>query len=242
VAIVGTRDSTPYGERVARALGIAVARAGGCVLSGLARGIDATAHRAALEVGGRTAAVLGTGVDVPYPVGHRELQRRIAASGVVISEFAPGSRAQRGSFPRRNRLIAALATVTVVVEAGVQSGARNTADHALDLGRNVAAVPGPIDSPQSAGANLLIRDGAHVIVTADDLLALAGLAPRAATVAPDASPSEQLVWRSLDAGPLDIDTLTLRSGLPARECLAAVTALEMFGAIECDLTGAIRRR
>lgn len=175
VAIVGTREASPYGVRVAERLAQACARAGLVVVSGMARGIDAAAHRAALAAGGRTIGVQGTGVDVPYPVSHRALLDVMAGKGTVVSEMEPGTKAGPGCFPRRNRIIAALAQVTVVVEAGFRSGAINTATHALDLGRTVAAVPGRVDDPGSAGANLLIRDGAQVITEPADLLGLFGL-------------------------------------------------------------------
>lgn len=174
VAIVGTREASPYGIRTAERLAAACAQAGLVVVSGLARGVDAAAHRAALSEGGRTIGVQGTGVDVPYPASHRSLHDALVRRGTVISEMEPGTRATPGCFPRRNRLIAALSRVTVVVEAGFKSGAINTASQALDLGRTVAAVPGRIDDPGSAGANLLIRDGAQVITEVADLLALFG--------------------------------------------------------------------
>lgn len=174
VAIVGTREASPYGIRTAERLAAACARAGLVVVSGLARGVDAAAHRAALTEGGRTIGVQGTGVDVPYPASHRTLHDALTQRGTVISEMEPGTRATPGCFPRRNRLIAALCQVTVVVEAGFKSGAINTASQALDLGRTVAAVPGRIDEAGSAGANLLIRDGAQVITEIADLLALFG--------------------------------------------------------------------
>lgn len=177
VAIVGTREATPYGVRVATDLAAACARAGLVVVSGLARGIDAAAHRAALDAGGETIAVQGTGVDVPYPVGHRALHALLARRATVISEVEPGTAAFRGCFPRRNRLIAALSKVVVVVEADHKSGAINTATHALDLNGTVAAVPGRIDVPQSNGTNQLIFDGAQLIRSPADLLALAGVSP-----------------------------------------------------------------
>jgi DNA processing protein len=243
VAIVGTRKATPYGERVTRELAGALARAGACIVSGMARGIDGYAHAAALDVGGRTVAVLGTGVDVAYPAAHRPLHRRIRERGLLLSEELPGAHALPGSFPKRNRVIAALASITIVVEAGADSGAGITAGHALELGRTVAAVPGPIDSPQSKGTNLWIRDGATVIVEVDDALQLAGLTRRAKRPDPEiASGAEHAVWAALAGGALDVDTLAARSGLPARECLAAVTTLELNGAVECALTGEIRRR
>lgn len=243
VAIVGTRKATPYGARATHEIAGALARAGACVISGMARGIDGIAHTAALDVRGRTVAVLGTGVDIAYPAGHRPLHARIREHGLLLSEELPGAHAGPGSFPKRNRLIAALASITIVVEAGVKSGALITAEHALELGRTVAAVPGPIDAPQSAGTNTLLRDGATVIADVADALQLAGLTPRARRPDPEvASSAELAVWVALGDGALDVDTLTVRSGLPARECLAAVTTLELNGAIECGLTGEVRRR
>lgn len=242
ITVVGTRDATPYGERITRELCSKLARAGACIASGLARGIDAAAHRAALAEGGHTVAVLGTGIDVPYPVGHRELHHRIGERGLLISEFPKGQRAARGSFPRRNRILAAIAEVTIVVEAGRKSGARLTAHDALELGRTVAAVPGPIDSPQSEGSNELLRDGAVVIATIDDALTLAGLTVQPAASRADLGEREQLVLRELRRGSADLDALCARTRLPARECMAAVTLLEIAGAIECTLTGEIRHR
>jgi DNA processing protein len=242
VAIVGTRQATAYGERVTREIAGALARAGACVVSGMARGIDAAAHRAALDAGGRTAAVLGTGVDIAYPVAHRALHARIAREGLLLSEELPGDRATAGSFPRRNRIIAALARVIIVVEAGTRSGALITATHALELGRTVAAVPGPIDAPQSAGTNELLRDGATVIASVADALALAGCTAPAQGERAVLTGDERAVWDALAAGPLDADALTARAALPARRCLAAITTLEVSGAIECALTGEIRRR
>lgn len=242
VAIVGTRNATRYGERMATTLAGALARAGMVIVSGMARGVDGLAHRAALDAGGLTVAVLGTGVDVPYPAGHRLLRDAIAERGAVISEALPGAAAMPGGFPRRNRLIAALASLTIVVEAGERSGALITSTHALELGRTVAAVPGPIDSPQSAGSNHLIRDGAMVIASVADALALVGRTAPVAFRAPPDDPDAALAWRALENGAMDLDTLAARSKLPASRCLAAVTRLELSGAVECELTGTIRRR
>ena len=175
VAIVGTREPTPYGVRMASQLARACARAGLVVVSGMARGVDVAAHRAALEVGGRTIGVQGTGVDVPYPVAHRTLLAEMGRRALVVSEVEPGTRAVQGCFPRRNRIIAALCRVTLVVEAGFKSGAVNTATQALELGRVVAGVPGRIEDPTASGVNLLIRDGAQVITDVEDLLGLYGL-------------------------------------------------------------------
>lgn len=243
VAIVGTRRSSRYGERMAGVLADAVATAGGVVASGMARGIDAAAHRAALAATGETIAVLGTGVDVAYPAAHTALRREIAGRGLLLSELPPGARADAGSFPRRNRLIAALARVSLVVEAGHRSGALITAGHALELGRTVAAVPGPIDLPDSAGSNELLRDGAQVIASPDDLLQLAGLARhQRREAAPELSPSETRVWSCLARGAVDLDTLVAATALPVPECLAAVGRLEAAGLVACALTGEIRRR
>jgi DNA processing protein len=248
VAIVGTRRATSYGERVTFEIAGALARAGATVISGLARGIDGVAHHAALAAGGNTVAVLGTGVDVAYPAAHRALHEQIAERGLLLSEELPGDRASGGSFPKRNRIIAALATATIVVEAPHRSGALITALHALDLGRDVAAVPGPIDVPQSAGSNALLRDGAIMIAELADALALVGASSpsegaRNAIGAPVISDvTQRAIWEALDSPAPDLDALAARASLPARRCLAAVSALELSGAIECALTGEIRRR
>ncbi len=242
VAVVGTRRATSYGLRVTRELVDALARGGACVVSGMALGVDARAHRAALDAGGRTVAVLGTGADVAYPRAHVALHSEIAHRGLILSEMPPGARSHRGSFLERNRIIAGLSRLTLVVEAPVASGALSTAGVALELGRDVAAVPGPIDSPQSAGTNLLIREGAHPITCADDLLKLAGLeiVPRSPHAFDD--PAQRAVWDALTKGASSLDELCSRVALPVRECLSAVTALEIRGALECGLTGEIRRR
>ncbi len=242
VAIVGTRRATAYGERVTRELAGALARAGVVIVSGLARGIDTAAHTAALEVGGRTAAVLGTGVDVAYPAANRALQAEIAAHGLLVTEELPGNRASPASFPKRNRIIAAIAKATIVVEAPLRSGALITAEHATDLHRAVAAVPGPIDSPQSAGSNLLLRDCATAIAGVDDALALMGLAPLRRTAAEPRTGAERRVLDALALGPADLDSLATLSGLPTRDCLAAITTLELRGAVSFEPTGEVRRR
>ena len=242
VSIVGTRVATRSGLRVARHLGETVARAGAVVVSGMARGIDAEAHLGALEAGGPTIAVLGTGPDVAYPRAHVTLHRRIAECGLLLSELPPGERADAGSFPRRNRLIAALGRVTVVVEAGHRSGALITAAHALDLGRGVAAVPGPIDVPQCAGSNLLLRDGAQVITDAADLTQLAGLAAPRRAPEPALVGAAAALWEALRDGAADVETLAARARLPARACLTALSELELAGLVTCALTGEVARR
>jgi DNA processing protein len=242
VAIVGTRKCTAYGERMAREVASALARAGACVISGMARGIDGVAHIAALDANGRTCAVLGTGVDIAYPPSHRALHARIASSGLLLSELTPGAHSHGGSFPQRNRLIAALARLTIIVEAPKKSGALGTANHALELGRDVAVVPGPIDSPQSEGSNDLFNHGAHPITCIADALTLLGLTPAVRTLVDPEDPDQASVWRALREGPADLDTICHRASLPVQRCLAAVTALELCGSIECALTGEVRRR
>ena len=241
-SIVGTRDATAYGLRQSRAIATAMAKAGVVVVSGLARGIDAAAHRAALDAGGSTVAVLGTGVDVPYPVGHTELHRAISERGLVLSENPSGATAHKGSFPRRNRIIAALSGVTIVVEAGHKSGAQNTAKHALLLNRTLAAVPGPIDSPQSAGTNRLLRDGANVISSVEDALALAGVKAVSQAQPVTLSDIEGKVWKALGGETLPIDTVSARAAISTRQCLEAIASLELDGIVETLISGEIRRR
>ena len=241
VAIVGTRRATAYGERVARELGRVLALSGATVISGLARGIDAAAHRGALDATGATCAVLGTGLNVVYPRGHAQLQLTIGERGLLLSELEPPNAAHGGSFPRRNRIIAALSTATIVVEAGVKSGALITAAHALELDRTLAVVPGPIDVPQALGSNELLRDGAVAIVSMADAVALLGLtAPVRVADLPESGPERRL-WDALADGAADLDTLCTRASLRAHEGLAAASVLEMRGLIECALSGEIRR-
>lgn len=242
VSIVGTRNATAYGLRTARSIAGALARAGVVIVSGMARGIDAAVHRAALEAGGSTIAVLGTGVDVPYPVGHTELHRIICERGLVLSETGSGAMAHKGSFPKRNRIIAALGRATIVIEAGHKSGALNTANHALELGRPLAAVPGAIDSPQSEGANHLLRDGAVVIASVADALAIAGLADVIQPEPAHLGDADGKVWAAIGGETVSVDVIAARTRLAARECLASITSLELSGIVECLVTGEVRRR
>jgi DNA processing protein len=208
----------------------------------MALGIDACAHRAALDAGGRTVAVLGTGADIAYPRAHAALHREIRDRGLIVSELEPGARSDAGSFPRRNRIIAGLARLTIVIEAPLRSGALITSTHALEVGRDVAAVPGPIDSPQSQGSNELLRDGAHVITSVADALSLVGLDPPVRS-APELRGDDELrIWNALTERATSVDELCARSSLPVAACLAAVTSLELRGVVECALTGEIRRR
>jgi DNA processing protein len=176
VGVVGTRRSTRYGMTLAGAFGGALARAGWITVSGLARGIDAAAHRGTIRAGGEAVAILGSGIDVIYPAENADLYRQILdGRGAVMSEYPPGTRPDRWRFPARNRLIAAISSAVVVVEAGETGGALITARLAAELGRPVFAVPGDVDRPASMGCNRLIRDGAYPVFGVDDLIAELGL-------------------------------------------------------------------
>jgi DNA processing protein len=242
VAIVGTRNMTSYGERVTRHLATGLGRAGACIVSGMARGVDSVAHRAALACGAPTIAVLASGVDIAYPASNRPLHREIAQNGLLLSQFVPGARAHKGAFLERNKLIAALASLTIVVEGGPRSGALKTLGYAIDLSREVGVVPGPIDSPQSEGTNLSLSEGTPPIISLDHALQIIGLSRGAPLSVRLESEAEERVWAALAEPAPSLDLLCSRVGLPARDCLAAVTALELQGAVECALTGDVRRR
>jgi DNA processing protein len=239
VTIVGSRRATAYGERIARALGSAFARAGVCVISGLAYGIDVAAQRAALDAGGHVCAVLGTGIDVSYPLANGAVQSAIARSGLLLSEYPPGTEARPWHFPQRNRLMAALGQATIVIEAGTTSGSLLTAAIALDLHRAVGAVPGNIDSPESLGTNALLHNNTVAAITdVAEALALLGV-PAATLRRPRLQADEVAVWRALPAR--SIEEILARSGLPTDRCVAAVAALELARAVTIGYDGAIRR-
>jgi DNA processing protein len=234
VAVVGSRYPTPAGLLVARQLGRELAEEGLTVVSGLARGIDGAAHRGALEAAGagRTTAVLGNGPDVAYPREHRELLAAIKETGAVLSEFPPGSRPESRHFPLRNRVISGLSLAVVVVEASQKSGSLITARQALEQGRDVLAVPGSVVSGASEGCHALIKDGARLVETVDDILEELGRPRRTGDRA--ASNGKPLPVRYLDrllrvAEPLSVDELAVRSGRPAAQCLADLAVLEVAG-------------
>jgi DNA processing protein len=248
VGIVGTRQSSASGERIAYNMGQLVAAAGGTVVSGMAFGIDAAAHRGALDASGATIAVLGGGADLPYPPSHAVLHQRIAGAGLILSEAAIGTRPVKGAFPRRNRIIAALSEIVVVVEAGHRSGALITANHALELGRPIAVVPGPIDSPRHAGSNQLLAAGAQFIASADDVLALAGLSlaqSRHGVATPGsgdrsgADQHEDAILSAIRAGASDADGIARATRLAARDISAALSSLEVRGSLRLEAGGAI---
>lgn len=230
VAIVGARACSGYGASVARTLGRDLAAAGLVVVSGLARGIDAEAHRGALEAGGATVAVLGCGIDRDYPAAHAELARRVAAAGLLVSEYAPGVEPAPWRFPARNRIVAGLSAATTVVEARERSGALITADLALEEGREVFAVPGEITSSLSTGTNTLLKLGATPLTGAADVFASFGIEPQAA-VAEDVSPAAAALLELVRAEPAGADALTRQSGLDAGEVARALVELELGGLV-----------
>ena len=234
-AIVGTRKPTRYGTDVAHEVALALARNGVTVVSGLARGVDSVAHRAALEAGGRTLAVLGSGVDHIYPPEHRRLAEEIAENGAVLSDYPLGTRPEPGNFPPRNRIISGLALVAVIVEAGDSSGALITAEFAADQGRDVFAVPGSIYSPASRGTNRLIQSGARPLLTADEVLEALNLdvLARQETVS-EALPedeTERQLLQALAGEPLHVDELGALCGLPMSQVSASLAMLELKGRV-----------
>ena len=235
LAVVGARHASAYGRDVAARLAEDLALSGVTVISGLARGVDGAAHRGALRAGGRTVAVVGTGIDVVYPKEHRELCQQILQTGTVLTEQPLGSPPHPAHFPRRNRIIAGMTHGTVVVEAAGGSGSLITARLALDLGREVFAVPGRIDSPLSVGTNHLIQQGAKLVTGVDDLLSeitpalRSGAAGRA--VGRSGGPADGPIASLLGAGPTSVDQLIRETGLPASELLRRLLDLELRGLI-----------
>ena len=229
VAIVGTRRASADALQIARGLGRGLSAAGVAVVSGMALGVDAAAHEGALEGGGATVAVLACGPDVPYPRSKTALHRRIAVAGCVVSEMPPGCPPVRWGFPARNRIIAALASMTIVVEAAERSGSLITAEVAADLGREVAAVPGAVTSWRAAGANALLRDGATLIRDARDVLdSVVGHGVAAAPPPPQLPRALQTVLDEVAGGRDTLAALTSRPA-EAAAALAALTELELLG-------------
>jgi DNA processing protein len=235
VAIVGARACSAYGAQVARMLGRECAAAGLVIVSGLARGVDGEAHRGALEADGLTVAVLGCGIDRNYPAAHADLARRICERGLVLSEYEPGVEPAAWRFPARNRIIAGLAPVTVIVEARERSGALITADFALEGGREVFAVPGEITGSLATGTNRLLRQGAAPLMSADDVLELFGLAASQQRRAPTVGANAAAVLEQLADGVASADELARATGLEPGPLAAALAELELAGlAAEAD--------
>jgi len=231
VAIVGARACSPYGAQVARMLGRELAASGLVVVSGLARGIDGEAHRGALDAGGATVAVLGCGIDRDYPAAHAELARRICERGLVVSEYEPGVEPAPWRFPARNRIIAGLAAVTVIVEARERSGALITADFALEDGREVFAVPGEITGTLAVGTNRLLRQGAAPLTSADDVLELFGLAASQRPRAPQVGATAARVLERLADGAASADELARATELEPGPLAAGLAELELAGLV-----------
>jgi DNA processing protein len=242
VTVVGSRRASGYGREVARELGRELAMAGLVVVSGLAFGIDACAHRGAVE-SGLTVAVLGCGADVAYPAAHRSLWRRIGERGLVLSELPPGSGAWRWTFPARNRIMAALSGMTVVVEAAERSGSLITADLAADLGRDLGAVPGPVTSRLSAGPNNLLAGGACLVRDAQDVLD-AMLGPGARTIersGPPLAPAQRAALDALERGAETCDAVAAELGLSGGEAAARLADLESLSYVTCSMVGVYTR-
>lgn len=235
VAIVGTRRMTAYGRLVAEDTALVLAANGVTVVSGLARGIDSAAHRSALEGGGRTLAVLGCGVDQIYPAENRRLAEKIIHQGALISDYPPGTPPEASNFPPRNRIISGLSQAVVVVEAGKKSGALITAQFAAEQGKEVFAVPGNINAPQSMGPNRLVRDGAIPLLSPQDLLESLNLdrvpAYQEARSSIPADPQEARLLETLGSEPVHVDEITYRTGLPIEEISARLTMMELKGLV-----------
>jgi DNA processing protein len=250
-AVVGTRAATAYGEHVAADLSEGLCERGIAVVSGGAFGIDGAAHRAALAADGCTVAVLAGGPDVLYPAGHSALLHRIHTAGLLVSEYPPGIRPARHRFLVRNRLVAALSGATVVVEAGLRSGAANTAAWARALGRVVCAVPGPVTSSASAGCHALIRGGAELVTRAEEIIEIVGRAGELAdkqehpsSALDDLTDMGKRVYEALPArGVRSVDELSIEAGLPVAQLQGQLTLLELAGlAVRDDGRWRVRRR
>ncbi len=235
VAVVGSRRATHYGRATARRVARELAAGGITVISGLAYGVDAAAHRGALETG-RSAAVVAGGLDCIYPRGHRELHARLVASAGVVSEASPGHRPRPYDFPRRNRLITGIARATVIVEASERSGSLVSARLALEQGRDLFAVPGNIDSPASRGTNLLIRDGCAPLLDVADVFRALGIEPRTSTRSQGfdsgESPDTIAIVDALKHGARRIDEVAQRTGMPGSRVATLLTELELAGVVE----------
>ncbi|MGE3818516.1 MAG: DNA-processing protein DprA [Isosphaeraceae bacterium] len=238
IALVGSRKCTPYGLRMAERLASSLARVGLTVVSGLARGVDAAAHRGAIKAGGRTLAVMANGLSQIYPPEHDRLAEEIAGAGAILSEMPMGQGPLAGLFPQRNRLISGLCLGVVVVEATPRSGSLSTAHHAMEQNREVFAVPGPVDSLSSQGCHRLIRDGARLVETVDDILEELGPLVREVRRAPEEpavrhpveltlSDLERSVLGKLDDRPKAVDALIPLTGMTAAQVLATLSVLEM---------------
>jgi DNA processing protein len=235
VSVVGTRRVTPYGRQATEEITSALARSGLTVVSGLARGVDALAHQTALKNGGRTIAVLGSGVDQLYPPEHRILAEQIAAHGAVVSDYPPGTPPEAANFPPRNRIISGLSQAVAIIEAGEKSGALITAAFAAEQGREVFALPGSIYGAQSKGTNTLIREGAHILLSTQDILETLNLTQvsdqRLARAALPSDATEAKLYNLIGREPMHVDEIRTRSNLPIEQVSAALTMMELKGLV-----------
>jgi DNA processing protein len=235
VAVVGTRRVTAYGRQVTEEIVATLVRAGLVIASGLARGVDAIAHQTALNNDGRTLAVLGSGVDQIYPPEHKNLAAQIIQHGALVSDYPPGTAPEAYNFPPRNRIISGLAQAVAIIEAGEKSGALITAAFAAEQGRPVFAAPGQIHAPQSKGTNILIREGAHILLDAQDILEMLNLKQigqqRVARVTLPTDTTEAQLYALLGHEPLYIDEIHQQSNLPVEKVSAALTLMELKGMV-----------
>lgn len=250
IAVVGSRRCTPGGVRCAQEFAAALAAAGLAITSGMALGIDSAAHRGALDAGGKTLAVLGTGVDIVYPPRNRALARDISEQGLLLSDFALGAEARPASFPQRNRIISGLSLGTLVVEAAARSGSLITARLSAEQGREVFAVPGSIHNPQTRGCHQLIRDGATLVEKPQDItrelavlfdFVFASRCQPAPAALPDLEPGEHALLQEIGYDPVGFDTLLQRSGLTSANLSSMLVSLELKDLIQSAPGGCFAR-
>jgi DNA processing protein len=242
LAVVGSRSATPQGINNAEAFAKSLSDAGLCIISGLAHGIDAAAHRGALRGQGGSIAIVGTGLDIVYPAANRELAHALAQQGTLVSEFPLGTPPLAANFPRRNRLISGMSLGSLVVEASLQSGSLITARLALEQGRDVFAIPGSIHAPQSKGCHALLKQGAKLVETAQDILEeLGGATKTSSLLASSPEGANPLMLEHFGFDPVDVETLSLRCGLTIAELSAMLLTLELSGHI-CALPGGLYQR
>jgi DNA processing protein len=235
VAIVGTRRYSAYGRQVAENITHTLARNGITIISGLARGIDGIAHKTAIDAGGRTIAVLGSGLDILYPPEHRALAEEISKEGALISDYPLGTPPDGSNFPPRNRIISGLSKIIIVIEAGERSGALITATYAAEQGKEVFAVPGKIFAPMSKGANLLIKQGAHPLLDPQDVLDLLNMTlvaeQRVIRKALPSDPKEAVLYQAVGEEPLHVDEICSQVNLPIEEVTSTLALMELKGMV-----------
>ncbi|HEY4717138.1 MAG TPA: DNA-processing protein DprA [bacterium] len=236
IAMVGSREPTPYGREVARMLAKDLCGAGLTIVSGFAAGIDSEAHSATLEAGGRTIAVFGCGIDIVYPKFNKTLYKQVCSGGLAVSEFSPGVKPLRENFPKRNRIISGLSLGVVVIEAGIDSGSLITAESAIEQGREIFAIPGRVTSEKNSGCHKLIKSGAKLVENADDILEELGtfrknLPKKKVQIELKMDPDEKNVVETLKGGKKQIDIIIRESNLPSSSVTSILTKLEIEGVV-----------